>query len=505
MRVAGLIYILRRRSSFIMSHESEAQIIAEREKHLKALKALKINPYPSQARRTAVLAEIARRFSALRGREITIAGRLTAKREHGALIFGDLKDESGQLQVMFSQDLTGKDFKLLELIDAGDFLELTGKPIKTKKGEKSLAVSGVKVLSKSLRPLPSQWYGLKDLETRFRQRYLDFLINPATKERFIIKHRLVQAIREFLIKDGFIEVDTPALQPLPGGALATPFKTHYKAMDADIYLRIAPELYLKRLIIGGFEKVFEFARVFRNEGVSREHLQDFTILEFYQAYATYEDLMKLTEKMFTEILKKVLGKIKVEFGGKTINFKTPWPKKSFRDLILHYVGIDIDKFPTAEKLAVEIKRRKINLTYKGQAGRGKLVDELYKEKVRPHLLQPIFLTDHPLDLSPLAKKKENDASKVQRFQLVVAGMEIVNAFSELNDPVDQKERFKEQARLKKAGDAEAHLMDEDFIKALEYGMPPTAGWGLGLERLTALLTDAESVREAVLFPFIKDK
>lgn len=488
--------------------ESLQQIIGFRMDKLKALREKGMDPYPSKSRRSFDIADFLMKFPSLKkGRKkITLAGRLMSWREFGGLTFGVLKDFSGEVQVMFKKDELGvAAYKDLGLIDVGDILQLTGNAFTTKKGEPTLLVSRMTLLAKSLRPLPEKWHGLTDQETRFRQRYLDFLFNKQVKERFILRHRLVQSIRNFLIKQDFIEVDTPALQPLPGGALATPFKTHYDAPDTDVYLRIAPELYLKRLIIGGFEKVFEFARVFRNEGVSTHHLQDFTMLEFYQAYATYEDLMKLTEKMFKDVFKEVLGTTKVKYGKYTIDFKTPWPKKSMRELIKKETGIDINEFPTVNLLASEIRRKKIKLTYTGKAGRGKLIDELYKEKVRPKLINPVFLIDHPVDLSPLAKRKEFDESKVQRFQLVVAGTEVVNAFTELNDPLDQRERFKEQARQKKAGDVEAHLMDEDFIKALEHGMPPTAGWGMGIDRFLAVLTDADSIREAVMFPFVKDK
>ena len=480
-----------------------------RVKKLKALIKQGIDPYPAESVRTHIASQVLGSFSSLsKGKKkITLAGRLMSKREHGGLIFSDIQDESGRIQILFKKDeLKNSDWGIIaDLIDVGDFIEATGNLFTTKRGEKTLLVSRFKLLTKTLRQLPEQWYGLTEHETRFRQRYLDLLINIEVKERFIISHKITQAIREFLIKDGFIEVETPALQPLPGGAIAAPFKTHYEALDTDVYLRIAPELYLKRLIVGGFEKVFEFARVFRNEGVSIQHLQEFTMLEFYQAYATYEDLMKLTEKMLGSVIKQVLGTTKVKFGDKVIDFKTPWPRHNFRDLILKETKIDIDKFPKVEDLQKEIKARKITLTYKGKAGRGKLIDELYKELVRPKLVNPMFLIDHPLDLSPLAKKKIDNPEKVQRFQLVVAGMEIVNAFSELNDPIDQANRFKEQVKHKKEGDKEAHLMDSDFVKALEYGMPPTAGWGMGMERLIVLLTNAESIREAVLFPFVKQK
>jgi lysyl-tRNA synthetase class 2 len=488
--------------------DSIDQIIAYRLEKLKKLREKGVDPYPAKSSRTMRVDEFVVKFPTLQrgGKVVSLAGRLMALREFGGLTFGQIKDAYGETQILFKKDELGEPaYKDLSLLDIGDIVQVRGLPMLTKKGEKTVAVSKLTVLTKSLRPLPEKWHGLSDQESRFRQRYLDLLFNSEVKERFMIRHKLVQAIREFLLKRDYIEVDTPALQPLPGGALATPFKTHYNATNADVYLRIAPELYLKRLIIGGFEKVFEFARVFRNEGVSTQHLQDFTMLEFYQAYATYEDLMKMTEEMFTDVLKQALGTTKVKYGDATLNFKTPWPRKTFRELIRQYADIDIDQFLTAEALQAEIKRKKIKLNYAGKAGRGKLIDELYKETARPHLKDPIFLTDHPLDLSPLAKQKDDDANKVQRFQLVVCGMEIVNAFSELNDPIDQRERFKAQTKLKKEGDAEAHSMDGEFVKALEYGMPPTAGWGMGIDRLTAILTDTDSIREAVLFPFVKEK
>jgi len=488
--------------------ESLQQIISFRLDKLKNLREKGIDPYPSKSKRTHDVAEFLSKFGAIKKakKKITLAGRLMAKREFGGLTFGMLKDFSGETQILFKKDGFGiTAYRDLELIDIGDMLQVTGTAMVTKKGENTLLVANMILLAKSLRPLPEKWHGLQNPETRFRQRYLDLLLNDEVKQRFITRHKLVQAIREFLLKKNFIEVDTPALQPLPGGALATPFKTHYDAMNTDVYLRIAPELYLKRLIIGGFERVFEFAKVFRNEGTSAQHLQDFEMLEFYMAYATYEDLMKMTEKMLSSVIKKVMGSTKIKLKGKIINFKTPWPRKSFRELILNSTGIDIDKYITAEGLLGAIKKKKIKLTYSGKPGRGKLIDELYKETVRPGLISPVFLINHPLDLSPLAKRKTDDETRVERFQLVIDGAEIVNAFSELNDPIDQKERFKAQVKLKRAGDADAHTMDENFVTALEYGMPPTAGWGMGIERLLAVLTNAESVREAVLFPFVKDK
>ncbi|MFH0912575.1 MAG: lysine--tRNA ligase, partial [Patescibacteria group bacterium] len=463
---------------------------------LRTLRDKKIDPFPAKAHKAVTNQEAANKFDlwAEKGKKVTLAGRLMSKREHGGLIFGELRDFSGDFQILFKEDvLSPKNWKLLtDLIDIGDFLEAKGTLFLTQKNEKTLQVEKFTILAKSLRPLPEKWHGLVDTETRFRQRYLDILMNSEVKQRFVLRHQLVQAIRNFLVKDGFVEVDTPALQNLPGGALATPFVTHYDALDTDVYLRIAPELYLKRLIIGGFEKIFEFARVFRNEGVSTQHLQDFTMLEFYMAYSDYEEMMKFTEKMLSLVITKVLGVDTIQFGEHTLDLRVPWPRRSLQSLILEHTGIDIDQCPNVADLQMAIGAQNIQLTYSGNPSRGKLIDELYKKAVRPKLMNPIFITDHPLDLSPLAKKDTKDPTKVQRFQLVMAGMEIVNAFSELNDPLDQKERFDEQARQKAAGDTEAHSADDDYVKALEYGMPPTAGFGMGIDRLVAILTNADS-------------
>ncbi|MBU1092116.1 lysine--tRNA ligase [Patescibacteria group bacterium] len=476
---------------------------------LKTLSAKKIDSFPAKSHKAYTNKEAELKFTdwSSKVKKITLSGRLMSKREHGGLVFGELRDFSGDFQVLFKQDvLSAKSWNLLgDLIDIGDFLEVKGTLFMTQKNEKTLLVEKFTVLAKSLRPLPEKWHGLVDIETRYRQRYLDLLMNQEIKNRFIVRHKLIQEIRNFLIKQGFIEVDTPALQPLPGGALATPFKTHYDAIDTDVYLRIAPELYLKRLIIGGFEKVFEFARVFRNEGVSPQHLQDFTMLEFYQAYSDYKDLMKLTEKMLSTVIAKVLGTDTIQFGEQTIDLRTPWPQQTLRGAILEKTGIDIDQCSDVASLQLAIQTKNIPMTYTGKTSRGKLIDELYKEAVRPTLINPIFIIDHPVDLSPLAKKQVKDPDKAQRFQLVIAGMEIVNAFSELNDPIDQQARFDQQAQNKASGDIEAHSMDKDYVKALEYGMPPTAGFGMGIDRLVMLLTNTDSIREAVLFPFIKSR
>ena len=490
----------------------EADTNELREVRLRKMRTLEdsgVNPFPSVVKKNINNNQAVANFDkwSQSNKSVSLTGRLMSKREHGGLIFGDLKDFSGSFQILFKKDvISNKNWqRLTELIDIGDFLLVKGTLFMTQKQEKTLLVSKFSLLTKSLRPLPEKWHGLVDIETRYRQRYLDMLMNQDIRDRFVVRHKLIQEIRNFLIKQGFIEVDTPALQPLPGGALATPFQTHYDAIDADVYLRIAPELYLKRLIVGGFEKVFEFARVFRNEGVSPQHLQDFTMLEFYQAYSDYKNLMKLTEKMLSTAINKVLNTQTIQLGEQTIDLRTPWPQKTLRAAILEKTGIDIDQCKDVASLQLAIQTQSIPMTYTGITSRGKLIDELYKETVRPTLINPIFITDHPVDLSPLAKKQIKNPDKVERFQLVIAGMEIVNAFSELNDPIDQQARFDQQAQNKAFGDTEAHFMDKDFVKALEYGMPPTAGFGMGIDRLVMLLTNADSIREAVLFPFIKDK
>ncbi|MEA1910013.1 MAG: lysine--tRNA ligase, partial [Patescibacteria group bacterium] len=472
-----------------MEEQETNELREVRLQKLHKIRDSKIDPYPAKSQKSVTNSQVLDKFGewSEKNKAISVAGRLMSKREHGGLIFAEIRDFSADLQILIKQDhISGKDWEFFsELVDIGDFISAKGTLFLTKREEKTLLVDKVTLLSKSLRPLPEKWHGLQDTEARFRQRYLDMLMNKEVKDRFVVRHELTQAIRNFLLKAKYIEVDTPALQPLPGGALATPFVTYYEAMDTNVYLRIAPELYLKRLIVGGYEKVFEFARVFRNEGMSSQHLQDFTMLEFYEAYCDYEKLMKFTEKMLTTVIKQVFGDLKTKWGDGEINWSAPWPKKSFRELILEHTDIDINKYAQADDLQKAITDKGINLTFKGFAGCGKLIDELYKEKVRPHLKDPIFLVDHPLDLSPLAKKKVKDPKTVQRFQLVVAGMEIVNAFSELNDPIDQAERFEDQAKQKEAGDRDAHTADDDFVKALEYGMPPTAGFGMGMDRLVA--------------------
>ncbi len=434
-----------------------------------------------------------------------MAGRVSRKRMHGGSSFGNIKDETGSIQIFLRRDVLKKQYYLWkDLIDLGDFIQVRGVLFNTKSGEKTLEVQALKFLSKALLPLPEKFHGLTDTETRYRQRYLDLIANEQTKDVFKKRSLLVRSIREFFDKQGFMEVETPILQPIPGGAVARPFITHHNALDADLYLRVAPELYLKRLIVGGYEKIYEIARCFRNEGIDHSHNPEFTQIEFYWAYADYNDLMKLTEKLFPHMLKKINGgEMKVKYGEHEIDFTPPYPRETFCDLIKKYAKIDIEEYSTKETLAEAAQKLEIEVDK--TMDRGKILDEIFKDKVKPALIQPTFVIDHPIELSPLAKRKKLEPAYVERFQLVAGGIELTNAFSELNDPLDQEERFKYQQEMKAAGDEEAHPYDEDFVIALKHGMPPTAGFGMGIDRLAALLTDSHNLKEVILFPTLKPK
>lgn len=466
---------------------------------LEKIKKEGILPYPSKALRTHTCHEAGLNFDTLLNKEIVLVGRLMRLRSHGKLTFFDLRDESGKIQIVFRQNKIGeKNYKFLENLDIGDFLQVKGTLFKTKTGEKTLEVKDFKLLSKSLSPLPEKWHGLKDIELRLRKRYLDLIMNPETRRIFQKKAEVIDAIRDFLTDRGFLEVQTPILQPQAGGAEARPFITHHHVLDIDLYLRIAPELYLKRLICGGFEKIYELGPVFRNEGMSREHLQEFLMLEYYWAYKNFEDLMKFEEEMFSYLLPRCFGTMKFRYQNQEIDFTPPWPRVDYKEIVLKKSGIDLNKIKNRDQLAERMK--KMGIKFEESAGFGRLIDILYKQKCRPHLIAPCFLVNHPLATSPLAKKSNEKPDIVERFQILAVGFELGNGYSELNDPIDQKNRFLEQAKLRKEGDEEAHIYDEDFVEALEYGMPPVAGFGMGIERLIVLFMNLESVREAVFFP-----
>ena len=440
-------------------------IIRERQKKLKNLLKEDINPYPAKIKRTILISEALKDFNKLSSskKQLFLTGRIKALRNQGNLIFIDLKDESGKIQAVLKADNLNN-FKILKQnLDVGDFLSVSGPLFKTQKGEKSIEVKTAEIITKSLRPLPTQWYGLKDVEERYRKRYLDLILNPEVKEKIISRSKIIETLRQDLAKEGFIEVETPMLQPLPGGALARPFITHHNALNCDFYLRVAPELYLKRLLVAGFEKIYEIGRDFRNEGIDRDHNPEFTMFELYWAYQDWEGLMKFTEKL----LKKFIP-------GK-------WEKITFEAALKKYAKKDIKKLRPEE------------------------IDEIFKKEVRPKIIKPTFVTHYPKFLSPFAKPVEDNPDLTERFQLIVDGMEIVNGFSELNDPVDQRQRMEEQERKYRAGNQEASRLDEDFLEALEYGMPPAAGWGVGIDRLAALVTKSHNVKEIIAFPTLKPR
>ncbi len=476
-------------------------------KKLEAIRKSGFLAYPEKTKRTHKVCEAHEKFSSLarQKKEIVLVGRVKSLREHGGSTFLDIEDGTGKIQTFFKKNRIGEKAYsfFLENFDIGDFIEIKGVLFKTKKGEKTIEVASFKMLTKSLLPLPEKWHGLKDVEERFRKRYLDLIFNNETKKKFEIRSKVIQEIRNFLENHGFLEVETPVLQQIYGGTKAKPFKTHLNALNMDLYLRIAPELYLKRLLVGGFEKVYEIGRVFRNEGIDRSHNPDYTHFEFYWAYTDYKELMKFTEKMFEHLLKNIFGSLVVEYEGKKINFKTPWPRIDFFQALKKETKIDL---ATIHEKALKEKAKKLGIKIAKGESKPEIADKLYKKFCQPKIYQPSFLIHQPLGSFPLAKQLESDPSKLASFQLVVGGCwELALGFSELNDPLEQKRRFKEQEEFFKAGFEEAQRMDKDFIEALEYGMPPAAGFGLGIDRLVALLTDSHSLREIILFPTMKSK
>jgi lysyl-tRNA synthetase class 2 len=445
------------------------------------------------------------------GTTVQIAGRVVLFREMGKMTFATLQDHTGRFQIMFKEDEIGEEDykKAKKLIDLGDFIGLSGDRFETKKGEPSVLVASWTMLTKALQQPPEKWHGIADQETAWRQRYLDMMSNRETLERFQFRSDFVRLLREFYWKNEFTEVETPVLVNAASGALATPFKTHHAAYDLDMYMRIAPETFLKECLIGGFDKVFEVARVFRNEGLDPSHLQDFTMVEHYSSYWDYKKNMKFTENLLSHVIKELTGSTKVKIPDRNgelieVDFSPNWPTYSLQEIILKACGIDIYKTETADELRSAIKENKITLEVDiASLGRGNLIDQLYKKVCRPDLIQPTFITEHPIDLSPLARRNDDNPSITDRFQLVVGGWEIVNAYSELVDPIDQAQRFEDQATAHAGGDSDAHDKDDEYIKALEYGCPPCSGWGMGVDRIVALLTQQTNLRDVVLFPLMK--
>ncbi len=474
-------------------------------KKLDELKALGVAPFGKKFPPSHSLQQIKDNFDELENQRVKVAGRIMAIRGHGKAAFFDIQDQTGRLQMYIRKDGVAEEtFKLYKLLDIGDIVGIEGDVFKSKKGEISVAVSNLTLLAKSLRPLPEKWHGLKDTDIRYRQRYLDLITNPEVKQTFLIRSKIISTMRRYLDERGFVEVETPVLSPIAGGAAARPFITHHNALDMELYLRIATELYLKRLIVGGFEKVYEIGKDFRNEGISIKHNPEFTMIELYQAYADYEDMMKLMEDMVAHIAKEVLGTTKVNYQGVEIDLTPPWKRMTMVEAVKQYTDIDFNLIESDEE-AREIARKLHIEDVEDQDTKGKILNLIFEEKVEEHLVQPTFIYNYPIEISPLAKKIEDNPNFTYRFEAFITGREMANAFSELNDPIDQRERFLQQLKEREAGNEEAHAFDEDFITALEYGMPPTGGLGIGIDRLVMLLTDSYSIRDVILFPTMRPK
>ena len=496
------------------SSAPEAQLVAQRLQKLDSIREMGVEPYPYRFEVTHRSREVRETFETLEqgGRDVSVAGRLMARRDHGKSAFADLLDETDRIQIYVRRDTVGdRKFDLWKLLDIGDFVGVEGSVFRTRTGEMTVKAHGLELLSKAVRPLPVPKEEVKegrrvvhdafsDPELRYRRRYLDLTLNPDVKDVFRKRTATFSAIRDFFDARGFLEADTPVLQPIYGGASARPFTTHHNALDMKLYLRISNELYLKRLIVGGFERVYEFSRDFRNEGIDRTHNPEFTMLEAYQAYADYNDMMELTESLFASVAESVTGATTVVYQGTEIDLGPPWRRLTLLDAIKAYGNRDVSG-ASAEELREICRELEIDVDSRAQ--RGHLLDEIFEAVVQPHLIQPTFITDYPVEMSPLAKRHREHPELTERFEPFICGWEAANAFSELNDPIDQRKRFEHQAALRESGDEEAQVLDADFLRAMEYGMPPTGGMGFGVDRLVMLLTDARSIRDVILFPHMR--
>ncbi len=493
--------------------QEESQVLRARLEKLEKLLALGINPYPNDFKPKDRSKHIKELYSDLSQEEIekkdrifTLAGRLISRREMGKLIFGHIQDETDRIQILIAKnEISPETFEFFrKYVDLGDILGVKGKVIKTKTGEVTILVKELRLLTKSLRPLPEKFHGLKDTELRYRMRYLDLIMNARTREIFRTRTRIIQFIRDYLISEGFLEVETPMMHSIVGGATARPFVTYHNALDMNLYLRIAPELYLKRLLVGGFERVFELNRNFRNEGVSSRHNPEFTMLEFYEAYATYEDLMKRTEEIFLGLALEIAGSPKIIYQGQEIDFTPPFRRLKFLEALVEIGGVPREILRDRDKLLNFAKEKSIELNPKDPR-LGKWWTKLFEELVEGKLIQPTFVLEYPVEVSPLARRSDVDPEVTERFELYIAGKEVANAFSELNDPIDQRKRFEEQLKLREVDEEIPPEIDWDFIRALEYGMPPCAGEGIGIDRVVMIFTDSPSIREVILFPHLRRK
>ncbi len=448
--------------------------------------------------------EIIDNFDSMEGAQVSIAGRLMSKRGMGKASFCDLQDREGKIQLYVKIDDVGAEvYEDFKKFDIGDIAGVEGTVFKTHKGEISIKTEKIVLLAKSLQPLPEKWHGLKDVDLRYRQRYVDLIINPEVKKTFVIRSKIIKGIRRFLDDRGFLEVDTPILNTIQGGATAKPFVTHHNTLDMDLFLRIAPELYLKRLIVGGLEKVYEMGRMFRNEGMSIKHNPEFTMMEVYEAYNDYKGMMELTENLISTVAQEVLGTTKVMYQGQEIDLTAPWNRMTMREAVLKHSGVDFDLIGTDEEAREAARAKKLHVDNK--LSKGEVMSLMFEELAEEHLIQPTFIMDYPVEISPLTKRKPDRPELTERFELFITGREMANAYSELNDPLDQKERFMQQVSKRESGDDEASMMDDDYVNALEYGMPPTGGLGIGVDRLIMLLTDSYSIRDILLFPTMKPR
>ena len=484
----------------------EDSLIQQRRDKFKKLSERGVKPYPNDFKPTHRVQEVLSKYGDKDEKTILetlrLAGRIIALRRFGKAAFIHFQDDTGRLQAYFKQDKLGKEqYENFKLLDIGDIIGVEGKLFRTKTGELTISVERFKLLTKALRPLPEKYHGLKDIELRYRQRYLDLIVNQEVRERFIKRSKIIQFIRHFLVKNNFLEVETPVMQIIPGGALAKPFETFHQALGITLYLRIAPELYLKRLLVGGLNRVFELSRNFRNEGIDIDHNPEFTMLEFYQAYATYQDLMVLTQELISQLAEEILGSKKIVYQGKSIDLTPPWQCLDFLSS-LKEIGLVPQQILADEQKTIAYATD-LGVKLRPGEGVGKALTKLFDKLVEPKLIQPTFIIGYPIEVSPLARRNDKNPEITDRFELFIAGKEVANGFSELNDPEDQRARFVEQMAKRAAGDEEAHQIDEDYITALEYGMPPAAGEGIGIDRLTMILTNAPSIRDVILFPHLR--
>lgn len=471
---------------------------------LQELQESGIDPFGARFERDATAQKITDEFTALEGHTVRLAGRIMSKRRHGKAGFADLQDLTGSIQLYFRKEDVGEEaYELFKKLDMGDILGVEGEVFRTQKGEISIHVRHFEYLSKSLNPLPEKWHGLKDVELRYRQRYVDLIVNPEVRSVFVKRSRIIKEMRNYLDNQGFLEVETPMMHPIPGGATARPFVTHHNTLDMDLYLRIAPELYLKRLLVGGLEKVYEINRSFRNEGISTRHNPEFTMLEIYQAYGDYEVMMELTENLIAHAAQKINGSLQAEFDGQIIDFTTPWRRIPMLEAIQEHTGVDFRSLPTDAEAREAAAGLGMNV--EKNATRGEIINEVFEAFVEDKLIQPTFIYGHPVEISPLAKRNRQHPEFTDRFEAFIMQREIANAFSELNDPIDQRGRFMQQVEKRAGGDAEAHMMDEDYLNALEYGMPPAGGLGIGIDRVVMLITGSTSIRDVILFPTLRPR